>query len=303
MTTALVVARTGPGAHPAVQLSVGRAHPPTPLRAPRHPDECSAVGSASSLHRDDLWLPGACAPTDRDADSRRVVWHSVAMRVVGIDGCRRGWIAVTLDDAGCTHGYFVEQLTDLGDALEGAHGIAIDIPIGLPSTGRRQADAAARDFLGRRRNSVFHAPVRAAITAATHAEASAISRRITGYGISQQSFALAAKIREAEEWAASTAVPIWEAHPEVSFAVMLGHPAEHPKSTWSGLRERLNALHDAGIVIDDIGTAGAMAGADDVLDAAVAAWSAARLHRGDGISLPDPPETAPDTARPIAIWA
>jgi len=230
-------------------------------------------------------------------------WHSVGMSVVGVDGCKRGWIAIVLDDAGRTRGQFVGHLDDLGDAIEGVDAVAIDIPIGLPSTGRRQADDAARDLLGPRRNSVFYAPVREAITAATHAEASAISKRITGHGISQQSLALAPKILEAERWAVSTTAPVWEVHPEVSFAVMLGHPADHPKSTWSGLRERLDALRDAGIIVDDIGSAGAMAGADDVLDAAVAAWSAARLRRGDGISLPDPPETAPGTSRPIAIWA
>ena len=230
-------------------------------------------------------------------------WHGVAMSVVGVDGCKRGWIAVALDDDTSTRGLFVERLDDLGTALDGVHAVAVDIPIGLPSTGRRQADDAARDLLGPRRSSVFYAPVRDAITAATHADASAISKRITGHGISRQSFALAPKILEAERWAASTTVPVWEVHPEVSFAVMLGHPVEHPKLTWSGLRERLEALRDAGIIIGDIGAAGGMAGADDVLDAAVAAWSAARLYRGDGISLPDPPETAPDTARPIAIWA
>lgn len=225
------------------------------------------------------------------------------MSVVGIDGCKRGWIAIALDEDNSTRGHFVERLDGLGAALDGVHAVAIDIPIGLPSTGRRQADDAARDLLGPRRNSVFYAPVRDAITAATHADASAISKRITGYGISRQSFALAPKILEAERWAAAMTVPVWEVHPEVSFAVMLGHPAQHPKLTWSGLHERLEALRGAGIIIGDIGAAAAMAGADDVLDAAVAAWSATRLHRGGGISLPDPPETAPDTSRPIAIWA
>jgi predicted RNase H-like nuclease len=238
-----------------------------------------------------------------DDDSRGVFWHGVGMSVVGIDGCKRGWIAIALDDDSTTRGVFVERLDDLGAALDDVHAVAIDIPIGLPSTGRRQADDAARQLLGPRRNSVFYAPVRDAITAATHGDASAISKRITGHGISRQSFALAPKILEAEQWAASTTVPVWEVHPEVSFAVMLGHPAEHPKLTWSGLHERLEALRDAGIGIGDIGAAGAMAGADDVLDAAVAAWSAARLYRGDGISLPDPPETAPDAPRPVAIWA
>jgi len=43
------------------------------------------------------------------------------------------------------------------------------------------------------------------------------------------------------------------------------------------------------------------AGADDVLDAAAAAWSAWRVARGQARSLPEPPETGP-TGRPVAIW-
>jgi hypothetical protein len=82
---------------------------------------------------------------------------------------------------------------------------------------------------------VFYAPVREAITAAAHA----ISRRITGQGISQQSFALATKILEAERWAASLTVPVWEVHSCRSRSCSVT-PA-HPTSTWSGLRERLNA--------------------------------------------------------------
>lgn len=151
---------------------------------------------------------------------------------------------------------------------------------------------------------MFYAPVREAITAATHADASTISKRITGHGISRQSFALASKILEAERWSASTTVPVWEVHSEVSFAVMLGTPpAQHPEAHVAWPSRAPSGPAQRRIIIGDIGAAGAMAGADDVLDAAVAAWSAARLYRGDGISLPDPPETPPDTARPIAVWA
>nr|WP_231640215.1 DUF429 domain-containing protein [Micromonospora sp. NRRL B-16802] len=38
--------------------------------------------------------------------------------------------------------------------------IGIDIPIGLPDTGRRQADVLAYKLVGPRRSSVFMTPVR-----------------------------------------------------------------------------------------------------------------------------------------------
>lgn len=222
---------------------------------------------------------------------------------MGVDGCKAGWIAIALDERNRARGCFVKCLDDLLDAIGDAQAVAIDIPIGLPTAGRRRADVEARELLGPRRNSVFHAPVRGAVTAATHAEASSISKDLTGQGLSRQSFALAPKILEAERWSSLSPVPVWEVHPEVSFTVMMGRPADSPKSTWSGLRERQRALERAGIRLADIGPAGRRAGADDVLDAAAAAWSAARLHRGAGVSLPDPPETAPGSTNPMAIWA
>jgi predicted RNase H-like nuclease len=225
------------------------------------------------------------------------------MSVVGVDGCKRGWIAIALGDNEPARGYFIAALDELLAAIPDAQAVAIDIPIGLPSTGQRQADVEARERLGPRRNSVFPTPIRDAITARTHAEASAISKRITGRGISRQAFSLAAKIQEAERWSMAAPVPVWEVHPEVSFAVMMDHPAQWRKSTWAGLRERQFALARAGISLGDLGSAGRTAGADDVLDAAAAAWSAARLHRGEAISLPDPPETAPESSKPMAIWA
>lgn len=42
------------------------------------------------------------------------------------------------------------------------------------------------------------------------------------------------------------------------------------------------------------------AGAEDLLDAAAAAWSATRIANGHALSLPDPPQVA--NSRRIAIW-
>jgi predicted RNase H-like nuclease len=225
------------------------------------------------------------------------------MTVVGIDACQRGWIVITLGGNHEPRGHFIQKLDLLLDTVPDAQAVAIDIPIGLVFNGRRRADVEARRFLGPRRSSVFFTPVREALVASTHAEASAISQQLTGHGISQQAYALAPKILEAERWSAAVPIPVWEVHPEVSFAVLMGHPARSPKSTWSGIWERQRALQQAGISLSNVGQAGEQASPDDVLDAAAAAWSAARLHGGHGISLPDPPEIAPSSTRQIAIWA
>jgi predicted RNase H-like nuclease len=48
---------------------------------------------------------------------------------------------------------------------------------------------------------------------------------------------------------------------------------------------------------------GARAWVDDVLDAAIAAWSACRLVAGIGESFPLRPDQFGLNGRPIAIWA
>lgn len=224
------------------------------------------------------------------------------MRVVGVDACPGGWVGVVLGDAGVERAVHARTLEALAQQVPDADGFGVDIPIGLPTDGGRAADAAARDFLGARRSSVFATPVRQALLADTHAEASAVARSITGQGVSRQAYALARSILDADAWVARASAPVWEVHPEVSFTVLLGHPAGASKKTWAGLRERLGALEDAGVVLGVLPGAG-RAGPDDVVDAAAAAWSTARLVRGAGISLPDPPEEDPLTGRAVAIWA
>ncbi len=184
-----------------------------------------------------------------------------------------------------------------------ADAVAIDIPIGLPSAGPREADRLAREFLGARRSSVFNTPVREAIEAPTHALATQEGFLRTGAGISQQAYALGRKIREVEQWLPSSPCPIHEVHPEVSFAVLLGAPARASKKTWAGMIERRVGLEAAGIVLDGVeGDAAVRASVDDMLDAAVAAWTAGRIAHGAARSFPDPPH--PDVfGGHVAIWA
>jgi predicted RNase H-like nuclease len=79
-----------------------------------------------------------------------------------------------------------------------------------------------------------------------------------------------------------------EVHPEVSFAVLAGGPIAFAKRTWNGQHQRLRLLADVGIQIPYRLDAG-LVGADDVLDAAVVAWTATRIARGEHVTFPTDP--------------
>lgn len=220
-----------------------------------------------------------------------------------MDACPGGWIAVVLCPGRPPEGVFGATLDGVGTQVPDAGGFGVDIPIGLPAAGVRAADVTARAALGARRSSVFMTPVREALTATTHAEATAVSRDLTGKGISRQAYALAPKILEAEAWAKTVDVPVWEVHPELSFTALLGRPAAASKKTWAGMHERLAALRADGIELGALPGVGHRGAVDDVIDAAAAAWSTARLAAGRGVPYPNPPEHDELTGRQVAIWA
>ena len=225
------------------------------------------------------------------------------MAAVGIDACKTGWVAVVLRPGERAEAHHLASIDVLRAAVPDVEVVAIDIPIGLPVSGRRAADLEARAALGARRSSLFITPVRESLVAATHLAATTTSVRLTGSGISQQSFALAPKIFEVEAWLHLAPCPVFEVHPELAFTVMIGAPPTASKKTWAGMIERRTALAAVGIVLDHVGgDASKRAAVDDMLDAAAAAWSATRLLDWTARSFPDPPEVGPD-GRPMAIWA
>jgi predicted RNase H-like nuclease len=219
---------------------------------------------------------------------------------VGVDAYRNGWVAIVLRGHAfhCCGAYsgFHALLEDQLDAAV----IAVDIPIGLPLSGRRQADVLARAFIGSRRSSVFTTAPRSVLEAPTYQDALATARGLGIAGLSKQSYGLAHRIFEVDT-GASIDDRIVEVHPEVSFRAMAGKPLEFSKKTWNGTSVRRRFLAENGIVLpDDVGHAGVVP-VDDVLDAAAAAWTADRVAGGNAVSLPDPPERLED-GRDAAIW-
>ena len=221
--------------------------------------------------------------------------------VIGVDGCARGWVFIRLEDGAFASAALHERFAEGVAAAADATVIGVDMPIGYPSSPvlPRAADVAARIMLKGRASSVFPVPPRDVLTAPDWATANERSRAMTGRGLPRQSYALAAKIIEVERVAAQDE-RVHEVHPEVSFRALAGRPLAS-KRQWNGHTERRALLEATGICIPDtLGEVGTVA-ADDILDAAVAAWSAGRIAAGEAVSLPSPPERDAG-GRPIAIW-
>lgn len=215
--------------------------------------------------------------------------------VAGVDACRTGWVAVILSGGKFKEAFTVGDTSELFRKLEACDCVAIDMPIGLPTDGRRECDELAREFVGPRRSSVFFAPIREALLKESHKEATALSKERTGHGISIQAYSLREKIFDLE--GALEADPAmneksFEVHPEVSFRELLnlagkGAVTIPTKKSWAGQALRRSELEGVRIVVpDDVGDAGRVP-TDDLLDAAIAAWTADRYQRDEADGLPE----------------
>jgi predicted RNase H-like nuclease len=226
-------------------------------------------------------------------------------RAIGADGCRGGWVVVTLVGGRVDE---VEVVDRLGPALAAARpdAVGIDMPIGLTDVPTREADRAARALLGRRASSVFSAPLRVVVDAyvagevTTHAAATALAVATTGKGMSVQAWGLVPKVAEVDAVIAAG----WEAaevHPEAAFATLAGSPVER-KTSWAGLERRRELLRGCGLELPSDFPGAARCAPDDVLDAAVCAYVADGIASAEGSvrTLPATP-TELDRGRPIVI--
>lgn len=192
------------------------------------------------------------------------------MIAVGVDAYKGGWIAVPLEGGQFGENLVRRSFAEILSVFRDAEAIGVDIPIGLPERPARPADLDARIFVGPRRSSVFPTYPRDVLSAPTYADARALCRSRAWPVISAQSYALRDRILEVE---AALEDRVIEVHPEVSFRERAGRDLAS-KHTPPGLTERalLVGLPD---VRDH-----------DLLDAAVAAWTADRYARGAAEPMP-----------------
>lgn len=221
---------------------------------------------------------------------------AAALPVLGVDGCRAGWVGAVLP----ANGHGTPRLvvgTGIAQVCAQAGPVAvtaIDIPIGLPDETRREADLQTRSFVGRAKaSSVFTTPTRAAVYAGSYAEANAINRTRVGVGLSRQTYGLGAAIRDVDAWLRQDpAGVVVEAHPEASLAMMTGAALSSRKRSEEGHLERRSALASVGITVPATTLPGV--GRDDVLDACIAAWTAHRVKIGHSRRFPEEPEVFSD---------
>lgn len=228
------------------------------------------------------------------------------MTVLGLDGCKGGWLAIAVDDSGYVDAFVAPTVADaerVGVQRWGIDAMVIDTPIGIPDAGPRLADVEARRFIKPRSSSVFPTPVRAALEAPDYSAARIASLAASGKSLSKQAWAISDKIREVDAWVRGAQVNAREGHPEVSSRAMAGEPIEHYKKTLSGAMLRWQLLAGEGIELPGSMDGKAFRGVDldDIHDAAAMAWTALRVARGEAVSLPSEPEVFSDGWE-SAIW-
>jgi predicted RNase H-like nuclease len=220
------------------------------------------------------------------------------MEVAGIDIWKGRWAVVVLSEGRFQRAFVAPTIQEAVAQLPRAAAIGVDIPIGLPMPGdRRPADEMARAYVGPRWQSVFMTPSLDLLEAGTHARANQIALAEGRRGISAQTYALRGMILQVKPVAEGDE-RIHEVHPEVSFVrANGGSPLPWSKSSWNGVHLRRQILAAQRVILpDDLGAVGGV-GCADVLDAAVAAWSAHRLAGGRAVRFPD------GSGRTGAIWS
>lgn len=208
-------------------------------------------------------------------------------------------MAVVLTDGALDRVLVAPQMELILDQIRDCGMIAVDIPIGLPEDGGdwpRSADLAARRCLRRRAFSVFLTPPRPVLESPAFVDANDLHRRLTGKGLTQQAWNLGPRIREVDALAAHDGRLV-EAHPELSFAALAAGGAipveglRWSKKSWNGQHRRRQLLAGAGIHLPErLEPPAGKLPADDLLDAAAAAWTADRIadDRAQWVGEPTP---------------
>lgn len=178
------------------------------------------------------------------------------MNFIGVDGCRKGWFTISIDQDGHYDFKIFDHINALWQAYKDSSLILIDIPIGLPHWKRRFCDFEARKILGKRGSSVFPAPSREAIKKPDYESACQVNQKILSRKISIQAWSISPKIKQMDDLMCNseeTRQQIRESHPEICFwALDAGKPMVYNKKTEQGFEERLSLLKNIDYIFEQI---------------------------------------------------
>lgn len=227
------------------------------------------------------------------------------MAVVGLDGCKNGWVAVHID--GRTRTLHFLKATDCASALDALPftRAAIDMPIGLPERGYRDCDIEARKLLGVNASRVFLGARRGVLTARSQASLNVVLKRAGEPGVSAQLYGLKAKLSEADAFVNDNPkTDLREAHPELVFQRLnKGHPVPRKREA-AGIELRCELLRRDGFKdLDEWFSRprhGSGAKPDDILDACAMAIAARDFT--DTRVVPRGKVQRDATGLPMQIW-
>jgi len=224
------------------------------------------------------------------------------MKTVGIDGCKAGWIAISLDKDDAKF-WVIRSDEQLKETFENFDRIFIDIPIGIAEEEYvRTCDERLRKELGPDySSSVFNPPIRSALYAPTYAEACMQSYSVTDKKVSLQSWNISPKIRVVDQLLQENKAlreKVFESHPEMLFKRLNGgNTIFQKKQTSKGLKHRLKLLKDRDDNVADFYRdikeeyRRNEVEEDDIVDAMALAYVARESEEAKLLSLPEEPET------------
>lgn len=212
------------------------------------------------------------------------------MKVLGVDGCRGGWVVVSLGGDGPS----CEVITCFSEIVErDADLILVDMPIGLPEVGYRACDCEARNHLGKAAPRVFLGARRPLLQYADKDGFDAANKlgKSLGAGVSNQLHAIMGKIKEVDDVITPALQQrLRETHPEIIFWRLNACEPVPRKKTADGMARRRGLLEKHGFAsLDDWIAKVRRFGAkpDDVLDACACALAAWHHMEGVGRTLPE----------------
>ncbi|MBU1187579.1 MAG: DUF429 domain-containing protein [Gammaproteobacteria bacterium] len=231
------------------------------------------------------------------------------MIIAGSDRSKAGWLTLVLVNDQLKAHLFAD-FSKLLRALPALDVLVADVPVGLPEKYPRQCDKLARQAIKPRHNSVFMTPLRQVLDSASHAEANAKHRQLSGVGLSQQAYHILPVIREIDAAIQAGSIStdvLHEGHPEVSFWAANEHKGilDYKKTPVGHyFRRRLlerEFCSDHFPAIRKQFPLKRQAADDDILDALAMLWTAQRIATGSAQRIPTAPERD-KTGIDMAIW-
>ena len=240
------------------------------------------------------------------------------MIAIGLDGCRGGWVLVTLNPSAAPTVTAIRSIEELRNLdFDSA---AIDIPIGLPEKGNRDCDMSARKYLGEHTSRVFIGVRRGLLACGPfdnekHRAANDYLSARDEPGVAIQLWNILPKVLQVDDAMRSDAglcKKVRESHPELVFRRLNNDEPVVRKKEPEGASKRVELLRQQGLGIAETWLARQVrreltdliqqprmsVSSDDILDACACAIAARDL--ASCVPAGEPPRDA--HGLPMQIW-